>query len=80
MASTRGLRYDKGMMLTTIPLWGAKRVSRGRHTQDKWAYPSHLEGYTKNMIMKTTISLKGVVGEVLKGINMLMVSMLHQHK
>ena len=35
---------QEGMMPTIIPLRGARRVSRGRHTQDKWAYPSHLEG------------------------------------
>jgi hypothetical protein len=42
--------------------------------------PLTLRGYTKIMIMKTTISLKGVVGEVSTRINMLMVSMLHQQK
>jgi hypothetical protein len=42
--------------------------------------PITLRGYTEIMKMTTTMSLKGVVGEVPKRLNMLTVSMLQQQK
>jgi hypothetical protein len=76
----KGFKIRQGHDANHHTTMGCKKgVKRSTHTRQV-GIPITFRGYTKIMVLTTTIYKKGFVGEVPKRVNMLTVSMLRQQK